>query len=170
MGKSGIADTLELNVGDLESYIAHLDEEFERTLEALDEVVRKRDAAQETMKGLMMWLHPAADVQSATKLRHEHIDPETLSGLPSQKLALVAIARLSGGIVRSTEAGRLLERAGLASGKRSSISASTYRTLNDNKDEFRWTEPGTFEWIEPKREPEPEPEFVPEEMEQESFL
>ena len=143
-------DELEkMGIGDLETYMNHLEEEADQARQVYESAQKKFVETAKVFVGLVAWRYPTKEL---LKDRHSHIDVEKLRGLQSQRDALIVIARLTEGIVRSTEAGRLLEKAGLTEAKPSSISPATYRLLNDDEENWEWVEPGTFrlKWFEPE--------------------
>lgn len=118
-------------------------EEGERKVQVLEqELVRVKNemAACE----LLLSNHKTnGNAKGSETLAHAHIRPNTLVRCTSHMDAFREIARRSGGVVRMSEAGRLVKEAGLTKGKASSITSSMYTRLNAS-DEWEYVEPGTF--------------------------
>ena len=77
---------------------------------------------------------------------YAHVDIEQVARCATQMDAAVLIARASGGIVRVSEAGRLIHAAGLSRGKVTSVIATLSNRMN-NGDEWEYEEPGTFRYL-----------------------
>ena len=74
---------------------------------------------------------------------HAHIRPSSLAQCATQMDAFKEIARRSGGIVRLTEACKLVHAAGLSNGKVSSIVSSMPRKFLE-KGEWEWADSGVY--------------------------
>lgn len=109
----------------------------------LADVRAERAAAQ-----LLLARHPAAhdDTRPGT-LAHAHVRSSALARCSTQMEAFKEIARRSGGIVRLTEASKLVHDAGLSQGKVSSIVSSMPRKFLE-RGEWEWVDPGIYRLME----------------------
>ena len=109
----------------------------------LADVRAERAAAQ-----LLLARHPAADYEARPgTLAHAHVRLSALARCPTQMDAFKEIARRSGGIVRLTEASRLVHDAGLSQGKVSSIVSSMPRKFLE-RGEWEWVDSGIYRLLE----------------------
>lgn len=118
-------------------------EQIDRTESRLEKElveVREKKAACE----IMLEAYAAVDKLGVeTELRHAHIRPSRIAQCRTQVEAFEEIARLSRGIVRVTEASRLVHSAGLSQGKARSIASGIRHKLLES-DDWELVEPGTF--------------------------
>ena len=88
--------------------------------------------------------HPIeGDEAKQAKLQHSHIRPRLLAHCATHEEAFREIANRSGGIVRVSEASRLVHDAGLSRGKVTSINSSMSNRL-ESHEEWEHVGPGTF--------------------------
>ena len=77
---------------------------------------------------------------------YAHVDIEQVARCATQMDAAAFIAQASGGIVRVSEAGRLVHAAGLSRGKVTSVIATLSNRMSTS-DEWEYKEPGTFRYL-----------------------
>ena len=130
-------------VSELRAYRTSLSAEGERLQEALERVQLDITAIDRMLTYYPAWRaeHPEAEIAkkpqaTADDIRH----------CSSQNLALVEIGKLNNGFVRSREAGRLFQDAGLTTSKNiNNAGATAYRRLTEHPD-FTYHEPGLFRY------------------------
>ena len=131
-------------VSELRAYRTSLSAEGERLKEALERVQLDITAIDRMLTYYPAWRaeHPAAEIAkkpqaTADDIRH----------CSSQNEALVEIGKLNNGFVRSREAGRLFQEAGLTTSRSiNAANATAYRRLTEHSD-FDYHEPGTFKYL-----------------------
>ena len=128
-------------------------EDLRRIWDACDRAERQLEReladvrAEKAACALLLARHAADDstTTSATPA-HAHIRLSSLAHCATQMEAFKEIARQSGGIVRLTEASRLVHGAGLSSGKVSSIVSSMPRKFLE-KGEWEWEDAGIYRLV-----------------------
>ena len=94
---------------------------------------------------------------------HGHVDIGQLAACATQMDAAELIAQSSEGVVRVSDAGRMIHAAGLSRGKVSSVIATLSARMGSGVD-WEYVEPGTFRFLRyVKRTDEEEGETCPEE-------
>ena len=118
-------------------------EEASRKIQILEKELTKHRAEQAACE-LIISIHTVkGKTAERSKLHHAHILPSQLINCTTHEEAFLEIAQRSHGIVRMSEAGRLVHAAGLSKGKASSI-VSSMSTRLESSDSWEWLAPGTY--------------------------
>ena len=130
-------------IGEFKVYLTSLTTEERRLSEKLKKVQNTIVAVQQAMSGYSGWRTEHPEAETVTQ---PQVTADDIKHCSSQKEALVAIAKLSNGIVRSREAGRLLMNSGLTNSQDiNAAGATAHRRLTEHPD-FDYHEPGTFKY------------------------
>ena len=131
-------------VSELRAYRTSLSAEGERLKEALERVQLDITAIDRMLTFYPAWRaeHPEAEIAKKTE-----VTADDIRHCSSQNEALVEIGKRNNGFVRSREAGRLLQDAGLTTSQSiNAANATAYRRLVEHPD-FDYHEPGTFKYL-----------------------
>ena len=130
-------------IDEFKVYLASLTSEERKLSEELKKVQNAIVAVQQAMSGYSGWRAEHPETGTVTQLQ---VMADDIKHCSSQNEALVAIAKLSNGIVRSREVGRLLMASGLTNSQNiNAAGATAYRRLREHPD-FDYHEPGTFRY------------------------
>ena len=77
------------------------------------------------------------------EVRHGSTTAEDIAGCKTQREALYELAKRNQGIVKVTDAAKLIKEAGLSEGKPSSIGATLHNFMSSS-DDWEWAAPGAF--------------------------
>ncbi|MCE2501846.1 MAG: hypothetical protein J4G13_13435 [Dehalococcoidia bacterium] len=121
-------------------------EECDRKQRLLERDLAEVMADKAACERLLSRTRPESKTASESVLYHAHILPSRLADCQTQMAAFRQIAIDSGGIVRVSEASRLVHAAGLSKGKVSSIASSIPKKFLES-DEWEYMEPGTYRLV-----------------------
>ena len=117
-----------------------LRQEETRLNNELEEVTRKRTAVEAAVDVYIEW-------QTSEDRSEPAIDPLVvlIKNCKTQKEALYEIARMQGGMINVTKAGKLMRASGLtrSGGKPRSVVSTLYRMVSEGED-WEYVGPGTF--------------------------
>jgi hypothetical protein len=124
-------------VRETENIIADLRSRKERLETALAETEADIDAAERFLLLL-------AGSMGNEEAEPQHvIGPDDIASCKTQRSALYEIAKRNKGIVKVTDAGNLIQEAGLSAGKTASVIATIHNFMSES-DDWEWIEPGSF--------------------------
>ena len=121
-------------------------DERDRKARLLEQELVEVRADMEACERLLSRYRPGSNAVSEPVLFHNHVHPSRLTDSLTQMEAFKRIALDSDGIVRVSEASRLVHAAGLSKGKASSIASSIPKRLLES-DEWEYMEPGTYRLV-----------------------
>jgi hypothetical protein len=121
-------------------------DERDRKARLLEQELVEVRADMEACERLLSRYRPGSNAASEPVLFHNHVHPSRLTDSPTQMEAFKRIALDSDGIVRVSEASRLVHSAGLSKGKASSIASSIPKKFLES-DEWEYVEPGTYRLV-----------------------